>query len=82
PLSPFSALMVVITHSLALHFFTWLKIPVSSSQAVVGAVIGVGIYHGAKTINKKTMTKIFAGWLITPLIAGFLAFGLFYVFGT
>lgn len=81
PLSPFSALIVVMTHSLALHFFTWLKIPVSSSQAVVGAVIGVGIYHGAKTINKKTMAKIFAGWLITPLIAGLLSFGLFYIFG-
>ncbi len=81
PLSPFSALIVVMTHSLALHFFTWLKIPVSSSQAVVGAVIGVGIYHGAKTINKKTMAKIFAGWFITPLIAGLLAFGFFYVFG-
>lgn len=82
PLSPFSALIVVMTHSLALHFFTWLKIPVSSSQAVVGAVIGVGIYHGAKTINKRTMAKIFAGWFITPLIAGLLAFGLFYVFGS
>ncbi len=74
PLSPFSALVVVLTHSLALHFFTWLKIPVSSSQAVVGAVIGVGLYHGAKTINKITMIKIFLGWLMTPLISGVIAF--------
>jgi inorganic phosphate transporter, PiT family len=82
PLSPFSALIVVMTHALALHFFTWLKIPVSSSQAVVGAVIAVGLYHGANTINKKTMAKILAGWLITPLISGLLAFGLFYILGT
>ena len=82
PLSPFSAMIVVMTHSLALHFFTQFNIPVSSSQAVVGAVIGVGLFHGAKTINKKTMAKIFAGWLITPLIATLLAFGLLQVIRT
>lgn len=76
PLSPFSALVVVLTHSLALHFFTQLNVPVSSSQAVVGAVIGVGIYHGAKTINKQTLVRIFIGWLATPLLAGLIAFGL------
>jgi len=81
PLSPFSALIVVMTHALALHFFTWLKIPVSSSQAVVGSVIGVGLYHGANTINKKTMVRILAGWLITPLIAALLAFGIFHILG-
>jgi len=74
PLSPFSALTVVLTHSLALHLFTQFKVPVSSSQAVVGAVIGVGLYHGAKTVNTKTLIRIFAGWLITPLVAAGLAF--------
>ena len=72
PLEPFSALVVVLTHSLALHFFTQLDVPVSSSQAVVGAVIGVGLYHGAETVNKKTLGKIFIGWLATPLIAAAL----------
>lgn len=74
PLSPFSALVVVLTHSLALHFFTQINVPVSSSQAVVGAVIGVGLFHGAETVNKKTLAKIFIGWLATPLIAALLAF--------
>lgn len=76
PLSPFSALIVVITHSLALHFFTQLNVPVSSSQAVVGAVIGVGIYHGANTINSKTLLKIFIGWLATPFLSAGLAFAI------
>ena len=74
PLSPFSALIVVLTHSLALHLFTQFKVPVSSSQAVVGAVIGVGIYHGARTVNGRTLTRIFLGWLITPVVAALLAF--------
>jgi len=82
PLSPFSALVVVVTHALALHVFTWIKVPVSSSQAVVGAVIGIGLYHGSKTINRKTLVRIFAGWLLTPLIAAFLALALIEVIGT
>ncbi len=82
PLSPFSALIVVITHALALHVFTWLRVPVSSSQAVVGAVIGIGLYHGSRTINRKTMIRIFLGWLITPLIAAGLALVLIEVIGT
>jgi inorganic phosphate transporter, PiT family len=81
PLSPFSALIVVMTHALALHFFTWIKIPVSSSQAVVGAVIGIGLYHGSRTINRKTMIRIFVGWLLTPLIAAFLAVAIISVIG-
>jgi len=73
PLDPLSALVVVLTHSLALHLFTQVNVPVSSSQAVVGAVIGVGLCHGSNTINKTTLAKIFAGWLATPLIAAVLA---------
>ncbi len=72
-LDPFTALVVVLTHSLALHLFTQFNVPVSSSQAVVGAVIGVGIFHGAETVNQKTLIKIFIGWLATPLISAVLA---------
>ena len=74
PLDPFSALVVVLTHALALHFFTQLNVPVSSSQAVVGAVLGVGLIHGSETIDKRTIGKILLGWVITPGIATVLAF--------
>jgi PiT family inorganic phosphate transporter len=75
-LDPFSALIVVFSHSLILHFFTQFNIPVSSSQAVVGAVIGAGLFYGAKTINTKTLLKIFLGWITTPLIAAMLAYAM------
>ena len=74
PLDSFSALVVVLVHSLTLHFFTQLGIPVSSSHAVVGAVIGVGLLNGSETVNRKTLLKIFIGWITTPLIAGILAY--------
>ncbi|MDP8215525.1 MAG: anion permease [Candidatus Euphemobacter frigidus] len=73
PLSPFSALVVVIVHALTLHFCTQIGIPVSSSHAVVGALIGVGLMSGTAMINKKTLTKIFIGWVTTPIAAALLA---------
>lgn len=68
PLSPFHALVAVLSHSIALHFFTQIKVPVSSSQAIVGAVIGIGLVQGTKMINRKTLRNIFIGWLVTPIV--------------
>ncbi len=73
PLSPFTALIVLLVHSMTLHFFTWLNIPVSSTHAVVGAVVGVGLLHGVETINRITLVKIFVSWIATPAVAGLLA---------
>ncbi len=73
PLSPFTALIVVLVHSITLHFFTWLNIPVSSTHAVVGAVVGVGLLHGVETVNRVTLVKIFISWISTPVAAGVLA---------
>ena len=76
PLDPFSALIVVLVHSMTLHFFTQLNVPVSSSHAVVGAVIGAGLLHGVRTVNKNTLIKIFAGWITTPLVSALLAYSI------
>jgi len=49
-------------------------VPVSSSQAIVGAIIGIGLLKGGRNIQLKVIGKIAMGWLITPIIAGFIAF--------
>jgi len=54
--------------------FTMLKVPVSSSQAVVGAVMGIGLLHGANTVSFKTLRFIFIGWLLTPVCGATAAF--------
>jgi PiT family inorganic phosphate transporter len=77
PLDPYSALVVVLSGALAVHVYTWIGVPVSSSQAVVGAVIGIGILKGSQTIRKKTLLSILLAWFITPL-TGCLYFFLFY----
>jgi inorganic phosphate transporter, PiT family len=69
PLYPFSALVVVLTAGVALDFFTRFNVPVSSSQAIVGALIGVAINDRGGIGNVRELTRIFLGWLLTPFAA-------------
>lgn len=72
PLDPFTALVTILAEAMTLHLFTQIGVPVSSSQAIVGAVVGVGIVGGLRTINPKMLVKITVGWLITPFAAGLM----------
>jgi PiT family inorganic phosphate transporter len=44
-------------------------VPVSSSQAVVGAVIGIGIIKGIRGIKYHTLGEIAIGWITTPIVS-------------
>jgi PiT family inorganic phosphate transporter len=76
PLDPFSALVVVLAQAMTLHLFTQVGVPVSSSQAVVGAVVGVGLMGDVHTISTRMLLKIALGWIGTPLAAGLMAVAL------
>jgi PiT family inorganic phosphate transporter len=76
PLDPFSALVAVLATALTLHIFTQIGVPVSSSQAVVGAVVGVGIVGDIRTVSPMMLAKIGVGWVLTPVSACFLAWAL------
>lgn len=88
-LSAEAALVVVLAESLVLFIFSssglsdfFMKLglppiplaPISSSQVVVGCVIGIGIYKGARNINFRILGEIGLGWVATPLMSGLLAF--------
>ena len=73
-LAPFSALIVVMAEAITLHIFARIGVPVSSSQAVVGAVVGVGLVKGMRTVNRKTLIMILAGWILTLLGSAILAY--------
>ena len=79
PLDPFTALVTILAEALTLHLFTQIGVPVSSSQAVVGAVVGVGIVGGVRTLNPKMLVKIAVGWLMTPFAAGLMTMLFIYV---
>jgi PiT family inorganic phosphate transporter len=52
-------------------------VPVSSSQAVVGAVCGLALAHGlkgARQINWIVLRNIALGWVATPVIAATISY--------
>ncbi|MGM0443121.1 MAG: inorganic phosphate transporter [Fibrobacterota bacterium] len=76
PLDGFSALIAVIAHAAAVHLFAVIGVPVSTSQAIVGAVLAIGFIKNRESIHYKTVLKVFSGWIVTPLIAFCISFGL------
>ena len=93
-LSPVAAFIVVIAHSIVLflfasqgisHFLNSIHlpaiplVPVSSSQAVVGAVIGIGILKGGKEVQWNIAGKITIGWFLLPVIAALISFVVLFV---
>ncbi len=89
-LTPVAASVVVWSHSIVLFLFssqtleaflmnnglpTIPLVPVSSSQAVVGAVIGIGLMKkGFWSIKWKMVGGIASGWVTTPIIAAIVSF--------
>jgi len=50
-----------------------LRLPVSSSQAVVSALVGAGLSQGRARINWATARRIALYWALTPLVCATLA---------
>jgi len=88
-LTPQMALIVVMSQAVVLFLFSsqslegWLLarglptlplVPVSSSQAVIGAVLGLGLLKGGRGVRYRVLGEIAAGWVTTPIIAGLVAF--------
>ncbi len=75
-LDPFSALVVVLAEAITVHIYAVVGVPVSTSQAVIGAVLGVGIVKGINTIQRRTLVHVFLAWFITPMVASIFALAL------
>jgi len=94
-LSSESALVVVLSQALVLFIFSSSAfssfihdlglpripmVPVSSTQVIIGSVIGIGLFKGARNINFRILGDIAKGWIATPVFAGILSFfSLFFV---
>ncbi|MBK6964882.1 MAG: DUF2559 family protein [Bacteroidales bacterium] len=94
-LTPEAAIIVVLSQALVLFVFSssWLSgvfvtiglpaiplVPVSSTQVVIGSVLGIGVIKGVREIKLKTLGGIAIGWITTPIAAGLLTyFSLFFV---
>jgi len=71
-IGPLAAFIAILAEAITLHLFTFVGVPVSSSQAIVGSVVGIGLIRGIKAVSKGMLINIVTGWITTPLLAGIL----------
>jgi len=67
------SLATQISAATGIYLFSMMGVPVSTSHAIVGAVIGVGLLKGARAVNKRKFAEIFVGWIGNPLCAAIFA---------
>jgi len=94
-ISPLTGLVVVFAEFLVLMLFTsetleaflislrlpsFPLVPLSTTQAFIGAVIGVGVAKDPRSINFRVLGKIGIGWIVAPVGAGIITFfSLFFI---
>lgn len=79
-LDAYSALITVIAHSITVHIYAIVGVPVSTSQAIIGSVLGIGFIKGVQTIHFKILLKVVGAWFMTPLIGFLLSIAIYFVF--
>lgn len=94
-LTPEAAIVVVLSQSLVLFLFSSKAfasflisiglpslpmVPVSSTQLVIGALLGIGMVKGMREVKITALGGVALGWVITPILSGILTFfSLFFI---
>jgi PiT family inorganic phosphate transporter len=92
-LTPEAALIVVLAQAMTLFVFSSKElsglfvsvglppipmVPISSTQAVIGALLGIGMVKGINEINLKSLYGIALGWILTPVVSALLTYFLLF----
>jgi len=74
-ISQVDGFVVIIGMSLTIVLMgEFMGIPVSTSQAVVGSVVGAGLVKGIKNVNFGVFKNIAIAWVSSPVSAGLLTY--------
>ncbi len=66
-LAPVTAFSAQLAAAMTVHVFVWLSMPVSTSHAVVGGVVGAGLVKGS-LVGGKQLGRIPLIWILTPFV--------------
>ena len=72
-LDAFAAFVAVLSMSITVHVFAVVGAPVSTSQGIVGALLGIGFIRGCQNIKLRVLGHIGLGWVLTPVMSLMLA---------
>ena len=70
------AFAACVAAGLSVYLMTKAGLPVSTTQAIVGAIVGWNLYTGSDT-NIRVLITILGTWVLCPVIAGVIAMGFF-----
>lgn len=81
---PFILLLGFVSSLLAASIFvtlaTWKEMPISTTHAIIGAIVGFGLIAGGNTcINWGKLAEITASWVLSPVVGCIIAFIVFKV---
>ena len=71
-----TAFVATFSAAIVLHLMTTVGFPISASQAIIGAIIGIGLLKG-NPINYGSLIKVILCWIVSPLGAAIIAIFLF-----
>ena len=72
-ITPSRGVAAAIAATITVLVCTRLKLPVSTTHTLVGAVLGIGLARGLAAVNRQVTRKIFGSWAITVPAAAILA---------
>ncbi|KAI0503087.1 phosphate transporter [Xylaria bambusicola] len=72
--SPSRGFSMELGSAITIIVATRLKLPVSTTQCITGAIVGVGLCNGTwRALNWRMIAWIYAGWIITLPAAGLIS---------
>ncbi|MEA1964319.1 MAG: inorganic phosphate transporter [Candidatus Aerophobetes bacterium] len=76
----YGMIAVLLGSSIWITLATYLKLPISTTHSVIGALIGFGLIGpGAGGINWRVVGNIVLSWIFSPMIGALVAYLLFIV---
>jgi len=72
-LDAFNAFVAVSSMAVTTHIFSLIGVPVSTSQAIIGGILGLGVLEGFRNVKFRILRNFGTGWLLTPVTAFILS---------
>jgi len=77
--TPFEGMVAETAGALTLYLTEYLKIPVSTTHTITGAIIGVGATKRLSAVRWGVTRNLLVAWILTIPVSGLLAAGIYLV---
>ncbi|MGC3977736.1 MAG: inorganic phosphate transporter [Paludibacteraceae bacterium] len=79
--TPFEGVVAETAGALTLYLTEWLKIPVSTTHTITGAIIGVGSVKRLSAVRWGVTRSLLVAWLLTIPVSALIAAVIYFVLG-